>query len=52
MFTKDADRVSFGEAIGALLPKLLVVLGVLISVFAPDLLTLLPNLSKLLGAAH
>jgi len=52
MFTKDADRVSLGEAIGALLPKLLVVLGVLISVFAPDLLTLLPNLSKLLGAAH
>ena len=52
MFTKDADRVSLGEAIGALLPKLLVVLGVLISVFAPDLLSLLPNLSKLLGAAH
>jgi hypothetical protein len=52
MFTKDADRVSLGDAIGALLPKLLVVLGVLISVFAPDLLTLLPSLSKLLGAAH
>ncbi len=52
MFTKDADRVSLGDAIGTLLPKLLVVLGVLISVFAPDLLTLLPDLSKLLGAAH
>jgi hypothetical protein len=52
MFTKDADRVSMGDAIGALLPKLLVVLGVLISIFAPDLLTLLPDLSKLLGAAH
>jgi hypothetical protein len=52
MFTKDADRVSMGDAIGALLPKLLVVLGVLISVFAPDLLSLLPDLSKLLGAAH
>ncbi|HET7065202.1 MAG TPA: hypothetical protein VFI49_13080 [Rudaea sp.] len=52
MFTKDADRVSFGDAIGTLLPKLLVVLGVLISVFAPDLLSLLPDLSKLLGAAH
>jgi hypothetical protein len=52
MFTKDADRVSLGDAIGALLPKLLVMLGVLISVFAPDLLSLLPDLSKLLGAAH
>jgi len=52
MFTKDADRVSLGDAIGTLLPKLLVVLGVLISVFAPDLLSLLPDLSRLLGAAH
>ena len=52
MFTKDADRVSLGDAIGTLLPKRLVVLGVLISVFAPDLLSLLPDLSKLLGAAH
>jgi hypothetical protein len=52
MFTKDADRVSLGDAIETLLPKLVVVLGVLISVFAPDLLSLLPDLSKLLGAAH
>jgi len=34
-----------GRCVGALLPNLLVVLGVLISVFAPDLLSLLPDLS-------
>ncbi len=52
MFTRDEDRVSLAETFAAMLPKLIVVLVALASMFAPDLLTWIPSLTKALGAAH